>query len=354
VRIFLKEACSLQTVGFNVTLLVADGLGNSEIYGVKVVDAGKFYGGRIKRFYQNPKRILKSLKDIDCEIYHFHDPELIPVGLRLIRKGKKVIYDAHEDLPQQTMSKEYIPVFFRKIVAIGIRMYENYASRKFSAILTATPFIRQRFEKLNANRIDINNYPLYDEINKSLQEKKRDGGVIYIGQISEARGIFPLLEALSNGNYKLKLAGIFENDKLKINVMQHLNWHKVEYLGQISRKELYEELMTSSVGVATFLPEPNHIHSQPNKMFEYMSAGIPVVASNFPLWKEIIEGNRCGICVDPMNPKAIADAINYLLINLDKAEEMGKNGQKAVINKYNWESEKKKLLGLYEKLINNV
>ncbi|MFA5195832.1 MAG: glycosyltransferase, partial [Bacteroidales bacterium] len=86
----------------------------------------------------------------------------------------------------------------------------------------------------------------------------------------------------------------------------------------------------------------------------YMSAGIPVVASNFPLWKEIIEGNRCGICVDPMNPKAIADAINYLLINLDKAEEMGKNGQKAVINKYNWESEKKKLLGLYEKLINNV
>ncbi len=159
---------------------------------------------------------------------------------------------------------------------------------------------------------------------------------------------------MSNGNYKLKLAGIFENDKLKINVMQHLNWHKVEYLGQISRKELYEELMTSSVGVATFLPEPNHIHSQPNKMFEYMSAGIPVVASNFPLWKEIIEGNRCGICVDPMNPKAIADAINYLLINLDKAEEMGKNGQKAVINKYNWESEKKELLGLYEKLINNV
>ncbi|MCY1522537.1 Glycosyl transferases group 1 [compost metagenome] len=107
----------------------------------------------------------------------------------------------------------------------------------------------------------------------------------------------------------------------------------------------------SVAGVVTFLSAPNHIDAQPNKMFEYMSAGIPVVGSNFPLWKSIIEGNRCGVCVDPANPTEIAEAIDYLFTHQAEAREMGARGRAAVLDKYNWDGEGVKLLSLYREVL---
>lgn len=350
VRIFLKETCSLFKVGFDTTLLVADGLGNAEINGINIIDAGKVTGGRLKRFYQNPKNILKALKNIDCDICHFHDPELIPVGLKLIRRGKKVIYDVHEDVPLQTLSKDYIPLIFRRIISMTIKLYENYAAKRLSYIVTATPSIKRRFIKLNSNTVDINNYPILNEINQHTEPHTKTGNAIYIGLISEGRGIFQLLESLSYGNFKLKIAGIFNSETLKNKIENHQNWNKVTFLGQLGRKELAIELSKASVGIVTLLPEPNHLNSQPIKMFEYMSAGIPIIASNFPIWREIVEGNNCGVCIDPMKPTEIAKAMEYLLSNDSIAKEMGKNGRDAVVNKFNWESEKKKLITVYKQL----
>jgi glycosyltransferase involved in cell wall biosynthesis len=108
----------------------------------------------------------------------------------------------------------------------------------------------------------------------------------------------------------------------------------------------------SKAGVVTFLPAPNHIDSQPNKMFEYMSAGLPIITSNFPLWKEIVEGNSCGICVNPLESKEIAEAIEYIVSHPKGAEQMGQNGKRAVLEKYNWQVEEKKLFEVYEELIN--
>ena len=138
---------------------------------------------------------------------------------------------------------------------------------------------------------------------------------------------------------------------LKKKIKKYENWSKVNTLGFLNRQQVSEVLAKSHAGIVTFLPEPNHINAQPNKMFEYMSAGLPVIASNFSLWREIIEGNQCGICVDPLNPKAIGDAIQYLVDNPQKAEQMGKNGRKAVEQKYNWSIEEKKLLTLYKHLL---
>lgn len=352
IRIFFKEVCSLHSAGFEVTFLVADGLGDAVVNGIKIFDAGKISGNRISRITKNPKLILKAIDNIDCDLYHFHDPELIPVGLKLIKRGKKVIYDTHEDVPRQTLSKDYIPYFLRKLISITFELYENYASKKFSGIVTATPFIKKRFDKINQNCIDINNYPLNDEIEDQQVESQKSDYAIYIGAISEIRGIFPLLDSLSYGNFKLKIAGNFDSELLKDKIENHKNWSKVIYLGQISRQNLSKELSSAAAGIVTFLPEPNHIAAQPNKIFEYMSARIPIVASDFPLWKEIIEDNKCGICVDPTNPESIAEAIIKLLSDTTLANKMGNNGRNAVIEKYNWDNEKIKLINFYMTLLN--
>jgi glycosyltransferase involved in cell wall biosynthesis len=119
----------------------------------------------------------------------------------------------------------------------------------------------------------------------------------------------------------------------------------------VGREGVREVLGRSVAGLVTFHPLPNHIDAQPNKMFEYMSAGIPVIASDFPLWREIIAGNQCGLCVDPNNPTAIAAAIQYLVLHPHEARRMGENGRKAVLDRYNWSAEEQKLFRLYEDIL---
>ncbi|MDC4505526.1 glycosyltransferase, partial [Acinetobacter baumannii] len=134
-------------------------------------------------------------------------------------------------------------------------------------------------------------------------------------------------------------------------VIKKKGWNAVNELGQLSRNEVKEVLQRSVAGLVTFLPVPNHIDAQPNKMFEYMSAGIPVIGSNYPLWRSIIEDNGCGICVNPEDPEEIAAAIDKLIVDRALAENMGKNGIRAVNEKYNWSIEEKKLFKLYTELL---
>jgi glycosyltransferase involved in cell wall biosynthesis len=81
-----------------------------------------------------------------------------------------------------------------------------------------------------------------------------------------------------------------------------------------------------------------------------MSSGIPVIASRFPLWREVVEGNACGLCVDPHSPQEIAEAIDYLARNPAQARRMGENGRQAVLGKYNWKVEESKLMRFYDSL----
>lgn len=147
------------------------------------------------------------------------------------------------------------------------------------------------------------------------------------------------------------MAGNFDEKQLEGKLKSLPGWRKVIYYGYVDRIKVRDILQQVKVGVVTLHPTPNYFESLPIKLFEYMSAGIPVVASNFPLWEDIIEDNNCGICVDPLKPKEIADAIRYLLEHSEEAKEMGENGRKAVEEKYNWETESEKLLQVYRRLL---
>jgi len=347
-RIFHKEAMSLAKAGFNVSL-VAQHNKDEIVDGIRIVLLPK-PKNRLERMTRTVWTAYRKALEIDADIYHFHDPELIPIGLLLKRHGKRVIYDVHEDVPKQNLSKSYIPAAFRKPISGMIEALEAFSARRFDGVVTATPFINRRFLELGANAVNVNNYPLVSELyTDEKQWEKKEKVVCYVGSIAQIRGAFEMVHAIGKTKYRLLLAGNIESD-IETNLKQMLGWRQVETLGFIDREGVKATMARSMAGMVIFYPEPNHIDAQPNKMFEYMSAGIPVIASSFPLWREILEGAECGICVDPLNPEEIAKSIQFLIEYPAEAEQMGKNGLKAVEKYYSWEFEEKKLFDFYKKL----
>ena len=350
-RIFIKECQSLAKVGYEVHL-VAPGAPDSFVDGVNIHGVKKETGSRLKRMTKTVNRVYEKGLEIDADVYHFHDPELIPVGLKLKKRGKKVIYDVHEDVPRQILSKHWLPSILRKPISFIFEKYENYAAKKFDAIITATPFINNRFKSLGCNAVNVNNYPIIDELYTPTTDwSKKKRAVCYVGGIAKIRGINEMVESIDKTDAVLLLGGAFSNPTDKENVQKKKGWSKVKELGFLNRTQISEVFQQAMAGLVVLHPTINYIDALPVKMFEYMAAGLPVIASNFPLWRDIIEGNKCGICVDPLNINEISQAVQWIIDNPDEAKEMGQRGRKAVEEKFNWENESKKLIGVYQELL---
>lgn len=348
-RIFLKECSSLSSHGHVVSLVVADGKGDEIKNGVAIHDVGASRG-RLARIRYAPGRVLRKALELDSDVYHMHDPELLPIGTKLKKRGKAVIFDAHEDVPKQLLSKPYLNRIARWGLSHAFAAYERSVCGKLDAIVAATPYIRDKFLAMGMRCVDVNNYPLLGELSiDALDWSVKRCQVCYVGGIGRIRGILEVVQAMEKVTCgaRLQLVGRFSEPAVQARVGADAGWSQVDELGFLDRRKVAEVLAMAIGGIVTFLPLPNHIDAQPNKMFEYMSAGVPVIASNFPLWRQIVEGNECGLCVDPLDPAAIAQAIDYLVANPVDAERMGHNGQKAVQASYNWGVEEQKLLQLY-------
>jgi glycosyltransferase involved in cell wall biosynthesis len=348
IRIFQKEAKSLVKAGYNVTLLARH---NKEeiVKGIRIVPLPK-PKNRIERMTKTVWLVFRKSVKIDADIYHFHDPELIPIGLLLKHHGKRVVYDVHEDAPRQILSKDHILGLFRKPVSAFIEALEAFSAKRFDGVVTATPFIDKRFSELGANTVNVNNFPIVAELNSAQNSwEMKEKAVCYVGGISRIRGVIEMVEAIGKTKYKLIQAGNFEPG-LEQKLMKMPGWSQVESLGFVDRTGVREVMTRSMAGLVLLYPIINYRDALPVKMFEYMSAGIPVIASNFPLWKEIVEVPECGICVDPLNAEEIADAIRWIVEHPLEAKRMGENGRRAVTEKYNWEIEEKKILKLYSLL----
>jgi glycosyltransferase involved in cell wall biosynthesis len=350
VRIFLKECVSLSDSGYDVSLLCADNNAFEEKNGVKIISVYFKPGSRISRIFNVRKTMLKKALELGADIYHFHDPELLPLGYRLKKCGKKVIYDAHEDVPRQICNKSWIPKYLRKIISWSFERYENYIVRRLDHIITATPYIAERFQKIFKKVTAISNYPILAEFDQRISWSKKDNECCYIGGLTRNRGIRQIVEAAGLAKVRLNLCGKFESENFEEEIRGLPGFKYVKYYGLLDRESVKKILCKSKIGIITFLPAKNHINAQPNKMFEYMAAGIPVISSDFPLWKRIIEDNNCGTCVNPYDVNAISDAIQYFVFNENEAKKMGGNGRRLVENEMNWEGQARVLCKAYKEL----
>jgi glycosyltransferase involved in cell wall biosynthesis len=353
VRIFYKECRSLARAGYEVLELTTDPV-DSYVDGVEIIGVGPSRG-RLHRMTAKCLVIGREALRLKADIYHIHDPELLPLALLLRFLGRPVIYDIHEDLPRTFLYKHYIPNSLRSALVSTVEFLENIAARGMTGLIAATPAIAERFKAIHSRTEVVSNYPDASELvpvkGRPWSERKRS--ITYIGGIAEERGIREILgamERLRNSGATLEVAGWFADPLLQREILARPDWQNVVWRGLLDRNGIADLLGNVRAGLTVLHPERNFVTSQPVKMFEYMAAGIPVIASDFPLWRDLIEANGCGLLVDALDPQSIANAISYILTHPEEAEEMGKRGRAAVEQHFNWLVEERKLLGLYNSI----
>ncbi len=346
VRIFHKEAQSLVQADYNVTL-IAQHDKDEIVDGVKILGLKK-PRNRIERMIKTVSEVYQKALRVDADIYHFHDPELIPVGKALKKRGKAIIYDVHEDYYESIKLKKWLPTLIRRTVAELFSKYEISSSRKFDVIITATQMIESKFKAAKCNAKWISNYPRKDEfVFNTVAERLQHRKICFTGGINEVRAIYEMVSAAYIAKIPLILAGRFRSKALYEEMRLKPEWSIVEERGYVNRKEISKIYSQSMAGLILYHSHPTAPYSQPNKLFEYMAAGLPVIASNYELWRQIVEDNKCGICVNPLNVQEIAEAIIYIANHPEEARIMGQNGISAVEKTYNWANEEKKLLQVY-------
>ncbi len=353
VRIFHKECRSLANHGYQVDLYVADGQGNAQRDGVSIIDMGRS-SGRVNRMLGKTWAVWNAVRKTDARIIHIHDPELLPIALALRCMGRQVIYDAHEDVPRQILSKPWIKPWIRHSIAWPFERLENFVARRCAVVVGATPHIAERYAAQGIRSIDVNNYPIPGELGDpgGMPDPGEDTAaprtVCYIGGITRMRGAVEMLQALGKANARMILAGPMESDELQAELAAMPAWSRVDYRGVLDRAAIRAVLHESQLGLVLLHPVPNYLDALPVKMFEYMAAGLPVLASDFPLWRGILDASGAGTCVDPLDTDRIAQAIDKMLDLPDADRQRMRNACRAAVrDSYSWKNEEAKLVSAY-------
>ena len=350
-RIFYREAQTLVRAGYRVRL-IGPGPAPDPIDGLTVVEIRR-QETRVRRFLLTGVPLFVDLIRTHADIYHLHDPELLWIGLILRAIGRSVIYDAHEDLPEQILSKSWIPRPLRRLAAWLVRRWLRLGLRRLDGVVATADCVADALH-LPTRPIVVRNYPVLDLIETSAEWK--DGAqirVIYLGQVTEERGAVEMIEAmrlLAEPRIELILMGPM-SESVSAALRRCEASVSVTAIPWQRPLDAYKILASAHIGLACLRPLPRFQDALPVKLFEYMAAGIPVVVSGFPLWREIVETAECGILVDPLDASAIADAVRGLVDRPEERLRMGKNGRRAAEERYNWRHEAPQLLDLYRRVL---
>lgn len=388
IRIFQKQCRTLAKAGHDVTLIAPRdsqqrdtqqhySQQTNKIEGVTIHALPKPHGRR-ERMLRTTRLALQAALAVDADLYHLHDPELLLIARRLKRRGRHrrpVVFDMHENLPKDLLTKPWLPRPLRRPASFAAALAQRVLLRGLAVVMAEESYATD-YAWLS-NHTVVRNMPLVDELLaiSNAESEPKPGSkpetpmptLGYMGSISSARGSTATLEALGILRAQglrcgLELIGPIANDptanrhkkshadELRAQA-KRLGLDRVNLSGWLPAQEAWRRIAGCRAGLALLENRPNFVRSFPTKMFEYMAMGLPVVVSDFPLYRQVVESADCGLCVDPGNPRAIAAALSRLLKNPQEAQAMGRRGRQAVIQHYRWDTEAKKLLSLYDRLL---
>lgn len=360
-RIFEKECKSLAKAGFEVTLI---GFGDSnkteDIDDVRCISLYCPVKNNLELLRKRNKLIYDAALKLDAKIYHLHEPELLPVGKKLKKKGKIVIFDSHEFYGWQLHDNVHkikiikTPASLMKVVGNLYMRYEKRVCMKLDAVIQVctmdgVDYFANRCKKT----LFIRNLPSLSDYTRKMPVLFRDDlSIAMIGGITKERGISQLVKATYEANGKLLLAGAFIPTSYENELKAMPEYACVDYRGFLDKNGMVSLLDQANIGASTLLNigQYDKIDTFPTKVYDYMSMELPVVISNTKFAEAMNEQYHFAICVDPNDPDDIAKAFQWLKTHPEEAIAMGRNGRKAIEDEFNWEKESEKLVAFYHYL----
>jgi glycosyltransferase involved in cell wall biosynthesis len=351
VRIYYKECQSLAAVGFDVHWVAP---GPKPELSAVIFHAITRPSSRLSRFIIGGWQAFFKVRSIKPDVVHLHDPELLILGLVLNSIGYKVIFDMHELVSKQIADKSYL----KSGAKLAARLYarvERWSVVRFEAVVLAEQGYLAPMQRLYAEHIAkfhvIQNFPDIDRIRRiEVSTSLAEGfNIIYVGGLTAIRGARDMCRAIGEiDDAHLWLVGPWENDELRTECLGHSWSDRIHETGWLPWEEVIALVKAGDLGLCMLDPVENYRTSLPVKVFEYLSCSIPVLASDFQLWKQTFTSG-VAFCT-PGDSNELAKAIGALKHNPEELENLRSGGSELVNNRFNWQNEALKLVQIYKNI----
>lgn len=362
-RIFDRQILSLVRHGYRVTL---HGRGEGEPYqydGVQVVPAFPSIQGRwrLRALWRLAWRALRTPADV----YHFHDPDLLPVGalLRLLRR-RPVIYDAHELYRVKFKLKAQRRPWLQWLITRLYGLVEDILARCVGNVSAVYEEYTEHFRRLGCRVVLTPNYTSRASFSKreptDAEWAARRDKLIYVGAVNPLRGALVIIEAMrkvrqQRPNAVLIMTRRFHKVSDERPVLELLSRPGyegcVQFVPERPADQLAPLIRTAMIGVSPLQDVGQYRLAVPSKFFDYMAESLAIVASDLPPSHKYVGNVGCGLLVPPADIDAWAEAILTLLNDPERARELGRCGRRAFLERFNWEACEPSFLRFYDDLL---
>ncbi|HPZ14957.1 MAG TPA: glycosyltransferase family 4 protein [Bacillota bacterium] len=355
-RIFQKEAKSLAKEHEVTIIAPSNWSGNSIADGIHIVTVK-----RPNSTVHHPITLLRLLRAClaqDADVYHCHEPDALFIGvLAKYLKGRSVVYDIHEHWPSEIPYDIGVRngTLMQRALSAIISSVELVLARRAESTFAVSESVAARFRERGIEPTILSNYSIADLDIPYNPDRNGRNLMFMAGNLQSFHGVGECIQAVSQireryPDVSLTLVGNVREDLNERINESGLN-RFVTSTGFLPYRAMYEKLNEGTAGLLVFQPTYYNISiGLPNKLFDYMLLGLPVIASDLPEIRNIVSKADCGILVDPANVRDIADAITYLFDHPEEAQRMGANGRRAVLERYNWSRMEAELLRTYRTL----
>lgn len=353
-RIFQKECRTLADLGHRVVLVTPHAQSEAR-HGVRIKALPR-PANRFVRMALTARRAVREALDVGGDVYHLHDPELLPWWRLIADPDVKVVYDMHENLSAQIRTKEWLPRGTRPLVSWAMRPLLKRLLHNIPVVFAEQSY-RDDFPWVKES-LTVQNLPRLDCMDEMVRPRFDRSTIGYVGGVTRNRGSVVTLRALARLQERGLRVGwecvgpVSRRHRAELeSVRSELGVEGVRWRGYLPPQEAWSRMARCHVGLAVLRPVPNYVGSYPTKLFEYMALGLPVVASDVPLYREIVEEVGCGVLVDPDDPEDVSDGIASILEDDEESRRMARRGRSAVEDRYNWAAEADRLFGFYERVL---